>query len=267
MPAIDLARLKTQAARLAEKFGQPEAFILALNELLDFYTNRTVRLTQIIQRYSLPTYHTPRPVLRQIQGELAPLAETRPAEAVALTKMLWEAGSLESRLLAASLLGSIPSTSAIPVLTRLPDWLALSTDKQVRQALLTDALARVRHENLDTFFIILEGWLASPRPPAQIWGLQALIPLLRDPRFENLPAVFRILKPAIKAAGPVTQLDLQACVATLERVSLTETLAFLREIIRDNPAPLMLRTIRRILPGLSQELQVALREILRDQGS
>ena len=266
MPAIDLARLKTQAARLTEKFGQPEGFILDLNELLDFYTNRTIRLTQIIQRYSLPTYHTPRPVLRQIQGELAPLAETRPVEAVALTKALWEAGSLESRLLAASLLGSIPSAPAIPVLTRLPDWLALSTDRQVRQALLTDALARLRRETPDTFFIILESWLASPRPPAQVWGMQALIPLLQDPLFENLPAVFRILQPAVKAAGPVTQLDLQACAATLERVSLTETLAFLREIVRDNPPPLMIRTIRRILPGLSPELQAALREILREQG-
>jgi len=36
MPAINLARLKTQAARLSEKFSEPEAFIRELNELLDF---------------------------------------------------------------------------------------------------------------------------------------------------------------------------------------------------------------------------------------
>jgi len=266
MPAIDLARLKTQAARLTDKFGQPQAFIVDLNELLDFYTNRTIRITQIIQRYSLPTYHTPAPVLRQIQGELAPLAETRPAEAVALTKALWEAGSLESRLLAANLLGCIPSTPAIPALSRLPDWLARSTDREVRAALLTDALARLRRENPQTFFVILENWLVSPRPSFQIWGMQALIPLLQDPHFENLPAVFRILQPAVKAAGPITQMDLQACIAALERVSLTETQAFLREILRDKPALPLLRTIRRILPGLSPELQSALRLILREQG-
>ena len=267
MPAIDLARLKTQAARLSEKFGQPQAFILNLNELLDYYTNRTIRITQVIQRYSLPTYRTPRPVLLQIKSELAALAENRPIEAVTLTKTLWEAGSLESRLLAASLLGSIPSTAAIPALTRLPDWLAHSTDRDIREALLSDALARLRRENPDTFFIILESWLASARPSSQIWGMQALIPLLQDPRFENLPAVFRILQPTVRVAGPITQLDLQACLAALERVSLTETLAFLREIIREDPPLLMLRTIRRILPGLSTELQSALREILREQDS
>jgi hypothetical protein len=260
MPAIDIARLKTQAARLAEKFSQPEAFIVNLNELLDSYTNRTIRKTQVIQRYSIPTYNIPRPVLRQIELELTALAEAHPAEAVALTKALWEAGSLESRLLAANLLGSIPSEAAIPALSRLPDWLARSTDRDVRAALLSDAMARIRRENPSTFFLILENWLASPRPSFQIWGMQALIPLLRDPQFENLPSVFRILEPALRAAGPMTQLDLQACIAALERVSLTETLAFLRQILHDQPSLVLLRTIRRILPGLSTELQSALRE-------
>jgi len=265
MPAIDLARLKTQAARLAEKFDQPEAFIAGLKLLLDVYTNRTIRASQVVQRYSIPTYNTPRPVLRQIEIELTPLAAVHPLEAIALTKALWAAGNLESRLLAASLLGCIPSAQAIPALSSLPDWLSRSTDREVHAALLSDALARVRRENPSTFFLILENWLASPRPSFQIWGMQALIPLLRDPHFENLPAVFRIVLPAIRAAGPMTQIDLQACIAALERVSLTETLAFLREILHDQPSPVLLRTIRRILPGLSPELQSALKEILRAQ--
>ena len=267
MPAINLARLKTQATRLSEKFGQPEAFIHDLNELLDFYTNRTIRAAQIAQRLSLPTYRTPAPVLRQIQAELEPLAGTRPIEAIALTYALWKAGSLESRLLAASLLGNIPPAQAIPALTRLPDWLAQSTDKEIRTALLTDAFGRLRRENPEALFILLENWLQSPRYSLQIWGLRALIPMLTDPHFENLPAAFRILKPVIRCAGPATQLELQACLATLGQVSLTETLAFLREIIGDNPAPLMLRTFSRILAGLSPELQSGLRDMLREHGS
>jgi hypothetical protein len=265
MPAINLARLKTQAARLSEKFGQPEAFIHDLNELLDFYTNRTIRGTQIAQRLSLPTYHTPAPVLRQIQAELVQLADSRSREAIALTNALWNAGSLESRLLAAALLGNIPLTQAFPTLLRLPDWLAQSTDKEVLTALLTGALARLRRENPEALFILLEDWLKSTRTSLQVWGLRALIPLLTNPHFENLPAVFRILKPAIQSAGPVTQLELQACIDTLGQVSLTETLAFLHEIINDAPHPLMLRTLRRILTGLSPDLQSGLREMLREQ--
>jgi hypothetical protein len=265
MPAIDLARLKIQAARLGEKFAEPEAFLGNLNELLDFYTNRTIRAAQVVQRLSTPTYHTPRPVLRQIEQELAPLAKNQPHEAENLIKVLWEANSLESRLLAAFLLGSMPSDQAIPSLRLLPAWLNRSSDKEIRNALLTTALTRLRKEKPDTFFVILEGWLKSAHPTWQVWGLQALIPLLRDPHFENLPAIFRIIRPAVEAAGPITQLDLQACLAALERVSLIETAVFLRDIIQSNPRPMMLRILRRVLPGLSQELQETLRETLREQ--
>jgi hypothetical protein len=265
MPSINLSRLKTQVAQLAEKFGEPDNFLHDLNELLDFYTNRTIRASQVVQQMSVPTYRTPLAVLRQIENELAVLSENRTSEAAALTLKLWEAGTLESRLLAAHVLGNIPSSQAIPVLSRLPDWLNQSMDKEIRTALLTDALARVRLENPETFFIILERWLANPQPAIQVWGLQALIPLLKDPRFENLPAVFRILRPAILAASPATQLDLQACLGALERVSLTETMAFLREIMHDDPKPSMLRIVRRILPALSAGLQDGLRNILREQ--
>lgn len=267
MPAIDLARLKTQAARLSEKFGEPEAFVHDLNDLLDYYANRTIRTAQIARRLSVPTYRTPRPVLRQIKNELAALAEAYPLEAAALTKALWEAGSLESRLIAAHLLGSIPAAEAIPVLTRLPLWLGQSTDKEIRTALLTDAMARVRWENPEAFFILLDSWLGSPRPALQIWGLRGLIPLLKDPGFENLPAVFRILRPTVEAAGPATQTELQTCLVALEQVSPTETSAFLRTILEDKPSPALLRTMRYILPAFSPKLQAALRETLHEKGT
>jgi len=267
MPAIELARLKIQAAHLAETFGEPDVFVQALDELLNFYTNRTIRSTQVAQRISVPTYRTPRPVIRQIESELAVLAEKQPDKAITLSDALWKADSLEARLLAAFLLGNIPSDQAIHALTRLPVWLNQAKDKEIRSALLSEALARLRREQPEAFFSILEGWLQSPQATMQVWGLQALIPLLEEPQFENLPAVFRIMRPAIVAVGPATQLDFQACLHALERLSLTETTAFLREIILTNPEPGMLRIFRRILPGLSPELQEALRETLRAQNS
>lgn len=267
MPAIDLARLKTQAARLADRFGEPEVFVSDLQEMLDFYTNHTRRVSQDTRRLSLPTYHTPTPVLRQIERELDPLAESRPLEAVILVNALWKVATLESRLLAARLLGRIPPVQAISALTRLPDWLAVSADNQVRQALLTDSFLRVRQENPQALFLLLEDWLASPRLSYQVWGLQALVPLVRTPGFEDLPSAFRIARPAFLSAGPNSQLELQACLMALERVSLTETLAFLRELLKTDPPAMLLRTLRRILPGLSPELQSALRDSLRGKGA
>ena len=265
MPAIDLARLKTQAALLADQYSYPRGFVRALNELLDFYTNHSMRASLVARRLSVPTYHTPAPVLRLIERELAPLADSHPIETVTLVNAMWESGSLETRLLAARLLGYIPPAQAIPALTRLPDWLIQSTDNETRQALLTDSFARLRRENPEAFFILLEDWLKSPRSGLQVWGMQALIPLLRDPDFQNLPAVLRILRPAVQAAGPATQLDLQACLAALARLSLTETLVFLREVLSAAPPPALVRTLRRSLPALPAELQAGLRELLRDK--
>ena len=267
MPAIDLARLKTQTARLSDHFGQPDVFLHDLQEVLDFYTNRTMRASQVVRRLSLSTYHTPAPVMRQIERELIPLAEAQPAEGVNLVYTLWKTAFLETRLLAARLLGMIPPIEAMRAFTRLPDWLAESTDKEVRQALLVDAFARLRRDNPEVFFFLLEDWLKSPRAALQVWGLQALIPLLTDPGFENLPAAFRILRPAVRHAGPTTQLDLQACLVALEQVSLTETLFFLREMLNTDPTPNYLRTLQRILPAFSPKMQTALRESLRERGS
>jgi DNA alkylation repair enzyme len=264
MPAIDLARLKTQAARLSDKFGDPEAFVQNLNEVLDYYTNRTIRPTQTAQRLSLPTYHTPAPVLRQIQSELNPLVEAYPKKAIELVNALWKEKYLEARVLAAWLLGSISPSEAISSLAHLPAWLAQSTDKKVREMLLTDSLTRLRQENPEALFAILEEWLKSPRGSYQVWGLQALIPIVSAPHFENLPVVFRILRPTVQSAGPLTQLELKALLATLEHVSLTETVAFLRDLINSNPSPIMIRTLQRIVPGLSAELQSAFKTMLRE---
>ena len=61
MPAIDLARLRKQANRLADFFFLPEDFIKHLREMLDFYVNRTLRKQENIAPGSnLPTYRTPR---------------------------------------------------------------------------------------------------------------------------------------------------------------------------------------------------------------
>jgi len=43
MPAVDIARLKTQAAVLVEKFDQPAVFLKELHQILDAYADRTMR--------------------------------------------------------------------------------------------------------------------------------------------------------------------------------------------------------------------------------
>ena len=60
MPAVDLARLRKQASRLADFFFLPDEFMKHLREMLDFYVNYTLRTKENVAPGSnLKTYRTP----------------------------------------------------------------------------------------------------------------------------------------------------------------------------------------------------------------
>ena len=102
MPAIDLARLRKQANRLADFFFLPDEFMKHLREMLDFYVNYTLRTVENVAPGSnLKTYRTPPAVLTQIENELRAVAEANPQFALELADILWDEGALETRLLAA----------------------------------------------------------------------------------------------------------------------------------------------------------------------
>ncbi len=110
MPAIDLARLRKQANQLADFFFLPEDFLRHLREMLDFYVNRTLRKKENIAPGSnLPTYRTPLVVMRQIEKAIGAYRMENPHYALELADLLWDEGYIETRLLAAFLLGTHPS--------------------------------------------------------------------------------------------------------------------------------------------------------------
>ncbi len=255
MPAISLSHLRVQAARLAEQFHEPRAFLTGLRELLEFYQDRTRRKTQAVVRTSLPAFHVPAPVLRQVLLPLIPLAERYPLDALALVDTLWQAGYLEMRLLAAALVGYVPTESAMPLYSRLGEWLEQTREPAIQEAILRDAFQRLRRERPDVMLHLAEEWLKASAPRVQGWGLQALTLLLQDSELEDLPRVFRLLRPALQAAGPATQLALATCLEALCRLSPVETVHFLREVLRDQPPPMMVRTLQRIQGRLPQAVR------------
>ncbi len=123
MPAISPARLKHQAALLAEHFDDPPAFVRSLHHLLESYSNRVYRPGQAGELPPLlQTYRVQPPVLRQLLLAIAPLASKNPDAGLALCDALWEQPYLEFRLLAASLLGQLPCSPAEPVIARMKAW-------------------------------------------------------------------------------------------------------------------------------------------------
>jgi hypothetical protein len=262
MPAIDLARLKKQTAQLADLFDQPNAFLYEHREILDYYVNRTLRSQGVAPSSVLPTYRTPIVVMRQIETELGPLAEARPFKALELADALWDEGWLETRLLAAFLLGRIPPQEE-RLLARLTAWTQAVRDPSVRAALLTTSLTRLRKETPDLFIILVKEWLYPSRKKMWSNGIQALVPLISSNDFDNLPPIFDIIRHILKSFPATLQFDIQELLIALYKKSPDETLYFLQQILESIKSDLPAISLRRMLPDLPADLQAHLREILR----
>jgi len=265
MPAIDLARLRKQANRLADFFFAPDDFLKLLREILDFYVNRTLRTQEKIAPGSnLPTFRTPTVVMRQIEKEIGGLAAENPHYALELADMLWDEGYIETKLLAAFLLGRIPPQEE-RLLARLTAWTQQVRDPSVRSALLTISLGRMRKETPDDFLILIGEWLHPARQRFWSNGIQALLPMITDPNFDNMPPIYKLVRPVIEASPGVLQGDLVNLINALYKASPAETTYYLREILENSTSPVAAATIRRTLSMYPRELQISLRDLVRQK--
>lgn len=266
MPAIQPARLKIQTARLAEDFSDPSVFVRSLHGLLDHYADRTYRAGQAGEPPPLlKAYHVPPPVLRQILKELTPaILQDRPG-VLTLSKWLWDEPVFEFRSLAIALIGQVTPEPPEEILDLVETWAIPSTELRLLKSIFATGLSRVRREFPQVYLRQAGRWLASERTFNRQLGLQALVPLLAEAEFENLPVVFRMLAPLVRAAPVPLHPDLLDIIQQLARHSPKETAFFLRqnlEIKTDNPGTAWLA--RHSLSSFPPEIQASLRSALRE---
>ncbi len=265
MPAIDLSRMRKQAARLADFFFLPSEFIKHLNEMLDFYVNYTVRKPPASAPGSnLRSYRTPTVIVRQIEQELmvrAALPENADA-ALELADRLWDEEWLEPRILAAFLLGAIPPREE-RLLARLTAWTQQLYDADLRAELLNTSLTRLRREAPDLFLELVSEWLQPQRMALWPNGIQAVIAAVSDSEFHNLPPLMQEVEPVVKTAPPKLQGEIEALIQAFYAASPKETTYFVRQILMDSDDPITTMTFRRIAPALPAELQEEIREFIR----
>ena len=265
MPSIDLARLRKQANRLADFFFLPDEFMKHLREILDSYVNYTLRKKENVAPGSnLKTYRTPPAVLTHIENELRELAAENPHFALELADVLWDEGALETRLLAACLLGCIPPQEE-RLLPRLTAWTQQVRDPSVRSALLSTSLTRMRKEAPHQFLDLIREYLHPARARSWSNGIQALLPMITDTNYANLPPILDIVEPLIEEAPSALQDDLADLIVALYRASPNETTFMLKHILTKSQNPMTVMTMRRISPTFPSDLQNDLRELIRPQ--
>lgn len=263
MPAIQIARLKQQLASLFTQADRPEAFVLALRALFEFYAERLYRAGQTTPPASrIPSYHIPPLVMLQLKTELRRLCLEQPGAAFDLAQALWLDSMLEPRLLAVHILGQQPPTHGESAQKALIQWSLAETDRSLRAALLTDGAFTLRKAAPQAWMAVIQQWLASADGNLHSMGLQALLPFATDPQFENLPAVFTALQPLLSAPPGALQTDLQAVLEGCIQRSAVETAFFLRQILTVNPSAELIRVVRRLLPLLPAASQEKIRGFL-----
>ena len=267
MPAIDLARLRKQANRLADFFFLPEEFMKHLSEMLEFYVNHTLRTVENVAPGSnLKTYRTPPAVITQIENEVRSVAEANPEFALELADKLWEDGALETRLLAAFLLGRIPPLEE-RLLPRLTAWSQQVRDPSVRSALLSSSLTRMRKETPAEFLSLVREYLHPARMNSWSNGIQALLPMIADSSYDNLPPILDIVEPIIEKAPAALQNELTDLIIALYRASASETIFMLKHVLSTTDNPMTAVTLRRIVTSFPPALQREIYDLLRPRPS
>jgi hypothetical protein len=265
VPAIQPARLKHQAALLTEHFDDPLAYTRSLHFLLDFYSDRARRPGKTGKPAPLLTaYNVRPPVLRTLVQELAPLTQENIQGGLALCDALWAEPYLECRLLAAMLLGQVPPQPPEAITDRLQRWITTDVEFFLIEVLLSNGVERLHREQSQVLLRMIAGWLDSTKTFQQQLGLRALLPMIKDPGFENLPVFYRLIQPLCQAAPVALRPDLLDVLAALARRSPQETAYFLRQALMFPDAPDAPWLIRQSLSQFPPEMQSSLRQAVRD---
>ena len=265
MPAIQPARLKQQASEISEHFDDLDALARSLHYLLDYYSDRAVRPG--LSGTPVPlidSYNVRPPVLRQLVQELTPFVQGNPEQGLALCDRLWDESYFEFRSLAASLLGKIPPDPPERIVERIQAWLTPDLDAVLVEDLLVQALAQLRERDHQTHADLIQGWLDSGDDFLDQVGLRALMQLIQEPDFENLPVFFKLIQPLTRACPPAVKPDLLDILTMLAHYSPSETAYFLRHTLDTPEAVDTPWIIRQILKEFPPEFEASLRKVVRE---
>lgn len=263
MPAVSLTRLNKQVASLVDLFGQPAEFTSALRSIFEQYSDLTYRAGQGIKAPSLlPSYHMPALVMKTLELNLATLSASQPQNCLEIADRLWADRYLEMRQFACILLGQAALAPLQPVLNRLENWSATSDDYNLVTFLLDRGSQRMRREAPNRWLDVLRDWMNSPNQALRHNGLTALLPLIQDRTYENLPAIFNLVTPALQQDANDLSAELQKALTMMARRSPMETGYFLRQITATTDDPALRRLIRRCLPAFPPETQTRLKTAL-----
>lgn len=232
MPAIQPARLKIQAAELAESAHSPQDFCRAFHEFLEFYSDRTYRPGLVGEpRPLIRAFNVPKPVLTAVSLELTEIAENDHDSALKLVDALWSQSYLEFKILAAHVLGKVDPMPTQPIISRIDAWITPRTEERLVNAVIRLGLDRLRVDDEDEYFRQIDNWLQAKEDYRYRLGLKAIRHLISEGVFEDIPLIFRRVGKAMRNSTAGSKSEILELIRVLAEYSPQETAHFLRETL------------------------------------
>ncbi|MCE1253424.1 MAG: hypothetical protein LWX83_07735 [Anaerolineae bacterium] len=266
MPAVLLSQLRTKIDQLIWNYTRPADFVRDLKDLLEYYSNRGVyragKNKQPVRQIN--TYYTAPLILKELEKELVQKINENPAAGLPLADALWLEDFLELRLISAFILGQLPVTEAEQVTQRLSQWAGNQQPLFSLTALLERASLKLRREKPEIYLNLLREWLSAASVSINKTGIEALISLVKDPEFLDLPRVYSIITPLVKRVPAGLQGEMRVLLSALIQRSPRETSYFMNQIVLITPNQGTKRLLRSVMNELPEDLRTKLRNVVND---
>jgi hypothetical protein len=263
MPAAELSRLQAQISAISTQFNEPRIFLRSLLTLMELYSNQHYKPGNLSRiKHLVPEYRLPAPVIQQLTSSLSTLTSDYPIPAMQIMDSLWQAKHFEARLMAAIMLGNLPSQPIEPAMDRINKWVNPIEDKDLINALLNSANRLFKAEKMGGWLDQIKAWLGYDNEGMVKIGLQAIHVILNDQNFVNSEKIFPLLEPFFLHPNLSFQKELLHIVELLADHSEMEITSFLRSILMHTNEAEVIRFVRRCLPLLEQDSQTLLKALM-----
>jgi hypothetical protein len=266
MAAVEISRLKAQINAITHLINNRDDFIHGLVGIIELYSNRAPQLGDWIPMETLiPTYNLSPIVMHFLESEISILARNNPDNAFEIANQLWGKNYFELKLLAITMISSLPVMQSKVIMQTLKTWIDTEEDKVITRTILKKVSALLQVKKLNEWILVIKTWLESDDIEKQRIGIYAIQCLIKNGTYKNMPRIFKTIEPLIKNPPVPLQRELQDVLYDLKEMSETETASFLRSIIQSTKNSDTYLLIRRSITGFSNDTQADLRKLIENQ--
>ena len=199
MPAIDINRVRAEAATLAQLYGDPENFVAGTREFFQSHSAPIYRQSSVVTvNAPLKTYGTPAPVLRAMVNALRKYATRYSQHTLTMAERLWADLIREQRTLAVELLGLTVTACPDEVAKVMIRWLMTLDDLELIDLLATQVGGPWLMGDLWGRLEEARRWVNSPHKHQRRFGVMMLSSLAKSRNFGDVLAVLEVMTGAMR---------------------------------------------------------------------